>query len=158
MKDLIKINLPDIETTKNIASMIAKKAQRGFFLSLKGELGSGKTTFTKFFINSLSNENILVSSPTFPLVNIYELSSKRVWHYDLYRLNNRSELFALDFDLAIQDIVIMEWPEIVEDLIPNDRMEIKFQEDSDSNLFIVIKIIGNPSLESDLNFDGKINQ
>tara|TARA_E500000331_G_C16968625_1_gene588306 strand:- start:132 stop:641 length:510 start_codon:yes stop_codon:yes gene_type:complete len=147
MKDEFKIYLPSLDVTKNFASKLAKISNKSLFISLRGKLGSGKTTFSRFFINSLSNKKIKVSSPTFPLVNIYEMSSVTIWHYDLYRLKKKSEVYALDFDIALNDIVLVEWPEIIESILPTNRIDIKFDEDKDSNLFMEIKILGNEGMK-----------
>ncbi len=147
MKDEFKIYLPNLDVTQSFATKLAKVSKKCLFISLRGKLGTGKTTFSRFFINSLSNKKIKVSSPTFPLVNIYELGSFTVWHYDLYRLKKKSEVYALDFDIALNDIVLVEWPEIIESILPPNRIEIKFDEDYDSKLFMEIKILGNKEMK-----------
>ena len=58
------------------------------------------------------------------------LKNFNIWHYDLYRLSNKTEIFALDFDLALNDIVLIEWPAIIKDFLPSERIDIFFKEDT----------------------------
>jgi tRNA threonylcarbamoyl adenosine modification protein YjeE len=99
----IKVN--DLVETNKFAKKFAKFVTPPFFLCLKGEIGSGKTTFTRFLIKQFSKKNINIPSPTFPIVQVYEFEKIKIWHYDLYRIENKEEFFSLDFDLAINDFV-----------------------------------------------------
>jgi tRNA threonylcarbamoyladenosine biosynthesis protein TsaE len=83
-------------------------------------------------------KKINVNSPTFSLVNVYETNNLRVWHYDLYRLNHKSEIYNLDIELALRDCTIIEWPEIIEDILPNDRINIYFDEINSTSIEISI--------------------
>ena len=94
MKDEFKINLYNLRETEKLAQKIAKKLEPKSFISLRGKLGVGKTTLASLIINNLSKKKIRVISPTFSLVNIYDLKNMKVWHYDLFRLNNKKEIFA----------------------------------------------------------------
>ena len=80
-------------------------------------------------------------SPTFSLVNIYDLEKVKVWHFDLYRLKDKQEIFDLDFDVALMDCVIMEWPEIIEDYLPNKRVDIFMNEDKNFLRSVTVKKI-----------------
>ena len=86
---------------------------------MKGELGSGKTTFARFLINNLYSLNQLtkpnsINSPTYPILITYELSSYDIYHYDFYRVRNFNEVEELDFFSNIgNSITIIEWPEIL---------------------------------------------
>ena len=129
MKDEIKINLDNLRETEKLAQKIAKIIKPKSFISLKGKLGVGKTTLASLIINNLSKKKIRVLSPTFSLVNIYDLKNIKVWHYDLFRLKNKTEIFELDFELALLDCVIVEWPEIITEYLPHKRIEIHLDED-----------------------------
>tara|TARA_B100000989_G_C19528392_1_gene468214 strand:+ start:2622 stop:3098 length:477 start_codon:yes stop_codon:yes gene_type:complete len=150
MKDDLKILLSSLEKTENIASIFSEHLKKGLFISLYGDLGTGKTTFAKFLINSISKKKINVTSPTFPLVNIYQIEKLKIWHYDLYRLENKLEIFSLDFEQALHDMVIMEWPEIATEYLPKNRIEIKFEEDCKFNLNMNIRFIGNITFKDKL--------
>ena len=94
-------------------------------------------------INNLSKKKIRVLSPTFSLVNIYDLKNIKVWHYDLFRLNNKKEIFELDFELALLDCVIVEWPEIITEYLPHKRIEIQLDEDESLLRYATVRRINN---------------
>ncbi len=129
MKDVFKFNLLCLGDSEKLAKKIANYVRSKTFISLRGKLGVGKTTLVKYIINSISEKKIRVLSPTFSLVNIYDLKGLKIWHFDLYRLKNKSEVFDLDFDLALEDCVIVEWPEIIKDYLPAKRVDIHLNED-----------------------------
>ena len=129
MKDEFKINLVNLGETEKLAQKIAKRIEPKSFISLRGKLGVGKTTLAGLIINNLSKKKIRVLSPTFSLVNIYDLKTIKVWHYDLFRLRNKKEIFELDFELALSDCVIVEWPEIITEYLPQKRIDIYLDED-----------------------------
>ena len=129
MKDEFKINLVNLRETEKLAQKIAKIIEPKSFISLRGKLGVGKTTLASMIINNLSKKKIRVLSPTFSLVNIYDLKTIKIWHYDLFRLRNKKEIFELDFELALSDCVIVEWPEIITEYLPHKRIEIYLDED-----------------------------
>jgi len=143
IKDEFKIYLKSLQRTRKIATILGQNIKNGLCICLYGDLGTGKTTFSRFFINSLSKKNMNVPSPTFSMVQLYELKNFSIWHYDLYRLSNKTEIFALDFDLALNDIVLIEWPEIIKDFLPSERIDIFFKEDKNRKLYIKLKLMGN---------------
>ena len=148
IKDEFKIYLTSLERTKKIAEILSQNAKKSFFICLHGDLGTGKTTFTRFFINSLSDKKINVPSPTFSMVQFYEFKRFNIWHYDLYRMSDKTEIFALDYDLAMNDVVLIEWPEIITDLLPLKRIDIFFKEDQNRKLYAKIKLIGDLKLKN----------
>ncbi len=131
MKDDFKIILNCLDDTKKLAEQISKNVKPKMFISLRGKLGVGKTTLVRYIINSLSTKRLKVLSPTFSIVNTYDLKNCKIWHYDLYRLQNKNEIFYLDYDLALLDCVIVEWPEIINDLLPKKRIDIHLKESND---------------------------
>ena len=143
MKDVFKFNLFDLGETEKLAKKISNYVKPKSFISIRGKLGVGKTTLTRFIINSLSSQKIKVLSPTFSLVNIYELKKVRVWHFDLYRLKNKKEIFDIDFDLALLDCVIVEWPEIIKEFLPDKRIDIYLNEDENFLRSATVKLIKN---------------
>ena len=143
MKDEFKINLYNLRETEILAQKIAKRIKPKSFISLRGKLGVGKTTLASFIINNLSKKKIRVLSPTFSLVNIYDLKNIKVWHYDLFRLSNKKEIFELDFELALLDCVIVEWPEIITEYLPHKRIEIHLDEDESLLRYATVRRINN---------------
>jgi len=145
MKDEFKIYLKNLADTKNLAKKIAKIVLPKSLILIRGKLGVGKTTLAKYLINSLSQKKTIVPSPSFPIVNTYEFPELKIWHYDLYRLKKKNDIFELDIELALMDCVIIEWPEIVEDLLPEKRIDISIEEDNSYLRFAVVSHIRGKS-------------
>ena len=138
MKEHSKFFLNSLADTEKLAKKISKIIKNGVCLCLNGKLGIGKTTLVKFILKHRMDKKINVNSPTFSLVNVYETNNLRVWHYNLYRLNHKSEIYNLDIELALRDCTIIEWPEIIEDILPNDRINIYFDEINSTSIEISI--------------------
>jgi len=129
---MLKYNLSQIDL---ISNRILSKLSKTDCIFLLGELGSGKTTFTRSLINQLQEKNKVnkteVLSPTFNLLYEYELKSLKVMHYDLYRLQTTKELDQLGiFENSKNVVTIIEWPEKMKKKIEN-RLEITFYYESD---------------------------
>ena len=130
---MISIIIDDLIKTQTLATIIASIVKKHDTLLLKGDLGSGKTTFTQYLIKSLSPEQH-VQSPTFNIVNVYESSIGPIWHYDLYRIKNSSELNEIGLEESLSTALsIIEWPELAENIIHNDKIIIYFQYDANKN-------------------------
>lgn len=120
--------------TINFACKLASYLQNGDIIILSGDLGSGKTKFTqgilKFF--SLDTE---ISSPTFTIVNEYNApNNTNIYHFDVYRLADIDEFYALGGDEYFDNgICIIEWGELIENILPKNYLKIVFERDS-SNL------------------------
>lgn len=113
------------EETKKFAYEIAKKTKPGEVLALYGDLGSGKTTFTRYFVEALGLEN-RVQSPTF----VIERKYGNVNHVDLYRLTSEKEIEDLGLEELLSDkkaITVIEWPELAEKFLPKDVVKIHFE-------------------------------
>tara|TARA_B100000579_G_scaffold95736_1_gene75834 strand:- start:552 stop:1007 length:456 start_codon:yes stop_codon:yes gene_type:complete len=129
---MLKYNLSQINT---ISKKILLKLSKTDCIFLFGELGSGKTTFTRSLINQLQIKNEVneteVPSPTFNLLYEYEMKSLKVMHYDLYRLKTNKEIEQLGiFEDSTNIISIIEWPEKMKKKIEN-RLEITFYYEPD---------------------------
>ncbi len=141
MKDVFKFILNDLSDSQELARKLAKLIKPKTFISLSGKLGVGKTTLVNYIINTISPKKIKVLSPTFSLVHIYDFKKIRIWHYDLYRINNKKEIFDLDYELALTDCVIVEWPEIINDYLPDKRVDIIINEDKNFLRTATVKIL-----------------
>jgi len=124
---MLKYNLSQLD---NISKKILLKLSKTDCIFLSGELGSGKTTFTRSLIHQLQEKNKVhkteVLSPTFNLLHEYEIKSLKVMHYDLYRLKKNKEIEQLGiFEDSKNVITIIEWSEKMEKKIEN-RLEITF--------------------------------
>ena len=112
-----------VELSESISKLITKKSVVVF---LEGDLGAGKTTFTKGILKGLGYGE-LVKSPTFNLVEIHEIDECKIFHFDLYRINEEIELEEIGLDEYLQErkaVCIFEWPKIAENLIPKPDFHI----------------------------------
>ena len=125
-----KIDLFSEDQTKGLANKIVKKLRLKDIIFLYGEIGVGKTTFTKYLINAFQKNNKMklteVTSPTFSLLNEYKINQIRIKHYDLFRIKSSEELKNLDlFDKKDESIILVEWPQIIERR-PKNLIELFF--------------------------------
>lgn len=144
MKSYTLISHNSIETME-FASRLASKLHIGDIVILSGELGSGKTKFTEGFL-SYFNLDKEISSPTFTIVNEYKNSNISIFHFDVYRLEDVDEFYAIGGDEYFNSgISIIEWGELIKDALPKDYIEIVFhKDDNDENLRILdIYLHGN---------------
>jgi len=125
------MQLKSLEDTKNFSKRFSRLINAGDVIFLYGEIGVGKTTFVRFFINHLESLNKIknseVLSPTFNIVYDYDVGSIKILHYDLYRLKNYKDISQLGvFETSKDHIKIVEWPELIESK-PKDRIDIQFK-------------------------------
>ena len=120
------IDITSEKLTKELAKEFTKYLKGGEFVFLYGEMGVGKTTFVKYFINEYQKINNLtqteITSPTFSLLNEYQLKDIRIKHYDLFRINRKEDINNLDiFEKDNKLITLIEWPQLIA-----DKQDIKF--------------------------------
>ncbi len=121
-----KIDITSEKLTKELAKKFTKYLKGGEFIFLYGEMGVGKTTFVKYFINEYQKINNLteteITSPTFSLLNEYQVKDLRIKHYDLFRINRKEDINNLDiFEKDNKLITLIEWPQLI-----TDKHDIKF--------------------------------
>ena len=125
------MQLKSLKDTQNFSKNISKIISAGDIIFLYGEIGAGKTTFVRFFINYLESKNGIknsdVLSPTFNIVYDYDVGNIKSLHYDLYRLKNYNEISQLGmFETSNDHIKIVEWPDLIKPK-PKNRVDIKFE-------------------------------
>lgn len=130
---------------KKIAGLLTReiladkiKRKNALVLALAGDLGSGKTTFTQGFLRGLGIKN-KITSPTFVIAKKYKIQNTRykyAYHFDCYRIRKSSELFVLGFKEILadsQNIVLIEWPEVVKKVLPKNSVWINFEHGEKEN-------------------------
>jgi tRNA threonylcarbamoyladenosine biosynthesis protein TsaE len=132
------IDISSEETTKELAKNFSNYLKGGEIIFLYGEMGVGKTTFVKYLINQLLVKKNLqtteVTSPTFNLLNEYEIDNLIIKHYDLFRLKNESEIKNLDlFDQNKNTITLIEWPELIEKENVKKTIDLVFNYENELN-------------------------
>jgi tRNA threonylcarbamoyladenosine biosynthesis protein TsaE len=120
-----------LDHLNQISKSILKKLENGDCIFLIGEIGVGKTTFTRFLINNLQNQKGLketeVLSPTFNLLYEYEIKDLKIMHYDLYRIKKDAELDHLGiFSENEKTVKIIEWPDLIKTPLIN-KLEIHLE-------------------------------
>tara|TARA_Y100000589_G_scaffold53837_1_gene44720 strand:- start:320 stop:769 length:450 start_codon:yes stop_codon:yes gene_type:complete len=126
-----KIDLSSEKKTEELASTFLKKLKPGCCVFLYGEIGVGKTTFIRYLINKFQKLNKLeiteVTSPTFNLLNEYQINDFKINHYDLFRLKSTEEIKNLDlFEDNKNIITLVEWPQIIKEK-PKNLIELVFE-------------------------------
>src|SRR6201986_1223730 len=119
------VALADEEATRRLAVDLANLIKPGDFVALSGDLGAGKTTLVRAMIAHLAGDTAVeVPSPTFTLVQTYDLPKFALVHVDLYRVSGADELAELGFDDVPGAVVVMEWPDRAGGALPADRIEV----------------------------------
>ena len=125
-KPSIGLTLPHLAATEHLANAIAPALQTGDVVELRGSIGVGKTTFVRALVRSLGCTEE-VPSPTFNLLYIYELNSLTIWHFDLFRVERLNDVYELGVEDALETgVSLVEWPDVMQPLFPDERLEIKF--------------------------------
>ena len=132
------IDISSEETTRELAKNFSNYLKGGEIIFLYGEMGVGKTTFVKYLINQLLEKKNLqtteVTSPTFNLLNEYEIDNLIIKHYDLFRLKNESEIQNLDlFEQNKNTITLIEWPELIEKENVKKTIDLVFNYENEFN-------------------------
>lgn len=134
--------------TIELGKKVAPQLKIGDIIVLSGDLGSGKTKFTEGILTYFGLENE-ISSPTFTIVNEYHTNDIPIFHFDVYRLSDIDEFYAIGgeeyFDRGIS---IIEWGELIEDILPDDYIKITFERsyEEENKRMINIDCHGNTNI------------
>ena len=133
MKMMIKIDSIDRiqEAAKEFVAQMGDNKVFAFY----GKMGAGKTTFIKAICEELGVEDV-VNSPTFAIVNEYtDGEGEPIFHFDFYRIKKESEAYDIGFEEYVYSghLCFMEWPELIEDLLPEDTVRVSIEEMEDGS-------------------------
>ena len=126
----MEFEVNSISETRNIGEALGKLLNAGDIICLTGDLGTGKTHITKGIAKGLNiTDNI--TSPTFNIVNEYDSGRLKLNHFDVYRVSDPDEIYAIGFDDYIfsDAVSIIEWANYIEEILPNDFLHIYIQKD-----------------------------
>ena len=128
------------QDTIDFAEKFAKELKVGDIVVLSGELGSGKTKFVQGVLKHFGIEDE-ISSPTFTIVNEYNADNINIYHFDVYRLEDSDEFYAMGGDEYLSSgICLIEWGEMIEDILPKPYTKITFSKNNDDVNYIELKI------------------
>lgn len=132
-----KITTYSEDETMELAQNIESEKFPNMVICLIGDLGSGKTVFTKAFALALGiNENI--TSPTFNIIKEYDNAEMKLFHMDVYRLSDTKQDIGIEEYFTKRGICIIEWADLIEDILPKNRLDIKIKMvDEDTRQFII---------------------
>lgn len=140
------------EETINFAKKIASQLKKGDVVLLSGELGSGKTKFTEGILTYFGLENE-IASPTFTIVNEYTAKDINIYHFDVYRLSDIDEFYAIGGEEYFnKGICIIEWGEIIEEALPKDYIKINFEKDMQNENIRILNIELSQKYYKDITF------
>ena len=133
-----KINITSEKSTKELAQKFIEYLKGGEFIFLYGEMGVGKTTFVKYFINEFQKIHNLpqteITSPTFTLLNEYQVEDIRIKHYDLFRIKKKDDTINLDiFEKDSKIITLIEWPQLIANTQDIKSIDLTFSYLNDLN-------------------------
>ena len=121
------------QATINFAETFAKELNKKDIIVLSGDLGSGKTKFVQGILKHFGLENE-ISSPTFTIVNEYNTSTCPIYHFDVYRLADIDEFYAMGGEEYFESgICLIEWGEIIKDALPSNYIKITFSKNDDND-------------------------
>jgi len=130
-----RLILSSEKNTEELAKKLQKKLNPGHIVFFYGEMGVGKTTFIRYLINEFQKKNKInlteVTSPTFNILNEYDINQIKINHYDLFRLKSSQETKNLGlFENRLNSINLVEWPQIIDEK-PKNLIELNFEYDDD---------------------------
>lgn len=143
MTTALTIHAPTMAQMQTIAMCIAHWVKAPMCVTLSGDLGAGKTTFARYFLQALNPELTSIPSPTFTLVQTYETTKGEVWHCDLYRLESPEDIFELGIEDAFATaICLLEWPCRLAAHLPVPRLDIDIKETANGGRRVTVTPVG----------------
>lgn len=131
--------LPDAQATEAFGSRLATTLPPAALVFLRGDLGAGKTTLVRGILRALGHTGA-VKSPTYTLLEPYELPSRRVYHFDFYRIGDSRELEFIGIDelMSSDALKLVEWPERAEDRLPEPDVELRLHQEGEGRRLEVV--------------------
>ncbi len=137
----MEIKIKSLETINDAATEFVKQMGDNTVFAFHGEMGAGKTTFIKAICEKLGVEDV-INSPTFAIVNEYRSGTgELIYHFDFYRIKNESEAFDFGYEdyFYSGSICFVEWPELVESLLPHDAVNVYIKEEANGERSVSVQ-------------------
>ena len=122
----LDLDLTDLDATIRLGNALAHRVRVGDVIALHGDLGAGKTELARAIIRAATGDNeLIVPSPTFTLVETYDTPRGAIWHFDLYRIDTPDQVWELGLEEALADgVTLIEWPQRLGDMLPAQRLDL----------------------------------
>ena len=134
------IFVENLEATLSLGKKLGELLQPGMLITLDGDLGAGKTTFTKGIGQGLQIKRV-INSPTFTILKQYR-GRLQLSHFDAYRLEGQDNDLGFEEIFDSYDVCVVEWPEFISDILPEKRLEIQINKIDENARKLVLKAIG----------------
>lgn len=134
----MEIRIDSLETIREAARQFIDAMDGRTIFALYGKMGVGKTTFTKALCEELGVEDV-INSPTFAIVNEYQDGQGQpIYHFDFYRIKRLTEAYDIGFEEYLDSgcLCLIEWPELIEDLLPEETVRVTIEEDENGSRMI----------------------
>jgi len=133
----MEIKIQNIETIREAARQFINAnalQEKGLVIAFYGKMGAGKTTFIKALCEELGVEDV-ITSPTFAIVNEYTIDRQSIYHFDFYRIKKIEEVYDMGYEdyFYSGNLCLIEWPELIEDLLPEDALRVTIEEQPDGS-------------------------
>ena len=134
----MEIRISDLELIREAAREFIQHIGEHRVFAFYGEMGAGKTTFIKAICEELGVEDV-ITSPTFAIVNEYTSSDGPIYHFDFYRIKKLEEVYDMGFEDYFYSgaLCLIEWPELIEDVLPEDAVTVQIKEEEDGTRAIL---------------------
>ena len=134
----MEIRISDLELIREAAREFIQHIGEHRVFAFYGEMGAGKTTFIKAICEELGVEDV-ITSPTFAIVNEYTSSVGPIYHFDFYRIKKLEEVYDMGFEDYFYSgaLCFIEWPELIEDVLPEDAVKVQIKEEEDGTRAIL---------------------
>lgn len=128
----MEIKIQNIDTIRESAREFIQNIGEHKVFAFYGKMGAGKTTFVKAICEELGVEDV-ITSPTFAIVNEYEAHDQSIFHFDFYRIKRLEEVYDMGYEDYFYSgaLCFIEWPELIEDLLPEDAVKVTIKENTD---------------------------
>lgn len=138
----MKIAITSLEDIHEAAKTFVTNMENNTVFAFYGKMGAGKTTFIKAVCEELGVTDV-INSPTFAIVNEYrsDISGELIYHFDFYRIKKLEEVYDMGYEDYFYSgaICFIEWPELIDDLLPNDTVKVSIEEQEDGSRLLTIE-------------------
>ncbi|HIZ05626.1 MAG TPA: tRNA (adenosine(37)-N6)-threonylcarbamoyltransferase complex ATPase subunit type 1 TsaE [Candidatus Phocaeicola gallistercoris] len=138
----MKIAITSLEDIHEAAKTFVANMENNTVFAFYGKMGAGKTTFIKAVCEELGVTDV-INSPTFAIVNEYrsDISGELIYHFDFYRIKKLEEVYDMGYEDYFYSgaICFIEWPELIDDLLPNDTVKVSIEEQEDGSRLLTIE-------------------